>query len=65
MTTMKVKPAKGVKVRDPKTMKHIPEEGINVEESSYWIRRLNAGDIELVKENNQLTKQAKAKLENK
>ncbi len=42
---MFVKPAKGIKVRDPISRMHIPEEGAEVPESSYWIRCLQAGDV--------------------
>jgi len=42
---MRVKPAPGVKVRDPISKAHIPEEGREVPESSYWIRRVRSGDV--------------------
>ncbi len=42
---MFVKPAPGVKVRDPISKFHIPDEGAEVPESSYWIRRLRSGDV--------------------
>lgn len=42
---MKVKPAPGLKVRDPQTMLHIPDEGADVPESSYWVRLLACGDV--------------------
>lgn len=51
MAMIKVKPAKeGLKVRNPKNMKFIPAEGLLVEESSYWARRLQDGDVVLVQE---------------
>jgi hypothetical protein len=45
--TMFVKPAEGLKVRDPAhpTRAHIPAEGKRVPEDAYWIRRLQAGDV--------------------
>lgn len=45
---MFVKAKKGLKVRDPKTKRHLPDEGKEVPESSFWLRRLNAGDVVLV-----------------
>lgn len=42
---MKIKPAPGVKVRDPISMFHLREEGEEKPESSYWIRRLRSGDV--------------------
>jgi hypothetical protein len=42
---MFVKPAPGLKVRDPISFLHIPETGKEVPESSYWYRRLRSGDI--------------------
>jgi hypothetical protein len=43
---MRVKPAAGRKVRDPKTMKFIPEEGIELKQlSTYWTKRLQDGDV--------------------
>lgn len=42
-----VKPRAGVKVRypDPPYV-HLPAEGAEVPESSYWVRRLQDGDVE-------------------
>jgi len=46
---MRVKPRKGVKVRDPVSLRHVPEEGADVPEGdSYWQRRLLDGDLVLV-----------------
>lgn len=56
---MFVKPAHGVKVRDPDSRLHLPEEGREVPESSFWIRRLRAGDV--VQVTQQQPVQAKAK----
>lgn len=42
---MFVKPSPGVRVRDPVTKLHIPAAGVEVPESSYWIRRLRSGDV--------------------
>jgi len=48
---MFVKPKPGVKVRDPKTLRHLPEAGREVPDSAYWMRRLAAGDVVLVEKN--------------
>lgn len=40
-----IKPAKGVTVPDPAAGTALPEEGRQVEWSSYWERRLLAGDV--------------------
>lgn len=42
---IKVKPAVGVKVRDPLTMQHLPDEGKEVVASTYWVRRIKCGDV--------------------
>jgi hypothetical protein len=42
---MFVKPAPGLKVRNPVTKRHLPLEGAEVPESTYWVRRLAAGDV--------------------
>lgn len=46
---MFVKPAPGLKVRDPKSKLHIPEAGAEVPETdSYWVRRVQDGDVVVV-----------------
>lgn len=49
---MKVKPAPGLKIRDPKTKKHISDEGHEVMEpiSTFWHRRIQCGDVVKVDE---------------
>lgn len=42
---MFVKPAAGVMVRDPVSRVHLPVEGREVPESSYWIRCIRSGDV--------------------
>jgi len=42
---MFVKPAPERKVRDPKTMHHLPATGADVPEENYWLRRLSDGDV--------------------
>lgn len=44
---MFVKPAHGLKVRDPITKRHLPDEGREVPTSTYWVRRLACGDVAL------------------
>ncbi len=43
---MYVKPAPGLKIRDPQSRLHIPETGIEVlDTDTYWARRLQDGDV--------------------
>lgn len=48
---MKIKPAPGVKVRDPASKLHLPVDGMEVTDSSYWQRRLAAGDVVMLQTN--------------
>lgn len=46
---MIIKPARpGIKLRDPKTLRHVPSEGIRVPDASpdahHWHRQARAGD---------------------
>lgn len=43
--TLYIKPAKGVKVRDPRSGEHLPETGAEVIKNRYWLRRLGDGDV--------------------
>lgn len=45
---MQIKPKRGRYVPDPVRGDLLPSEGRNVEESSYWLRRLADGDVETV-----------------
>jgi len=45
MQTMRVKPAEGRMVRDPRTMLLLPEEGREVPCDQFWMRRLRDGDV--------------------
>lgn len=44
---MFVLPAAGLKVWDPTRKRHLPAEGSEVSETTYWVRRLRAGDVVL------------------
>lgn len=44
-TDLFVKPAQGLKVRNPATGQPIPIEGAKVPASPYWRRRLADGDV--------------------
>ena len=50
MDLILVKPAPGLKVRDPDslTRAHIPDEGMEVPDTNYWRRRIKSGDVTLV-----------------
>lgn len=50
ITKLHIRPAQGLKIRDPKTQALIPEEGLIVEQNSYWVRRLKSGDVIIVKD---------------
>ncbi|HLJ65184.1 MAG TPA: DUF2635 domain-containing protein [Stellaceae bacterium] len=46
--TIHIKPVPGRLVRDPATLRPLPPEGIEVEETNvFWYRRLTAGDVSL------------------
>lgn len=47
---MFVKPLKGRSVPDPARGDLLPSGGRNVEENSYWLRRIAAGDVARVKQ---------------
>lgn len=47
MSKIFIKPAPGLKVRDPETKEHLPENGANVVKSPFWIRRIKDGDVVL------------------
>ncbi|MBW9102950.1 DUF2635 domain-containing protein [Paraburkholderia phenoliruptrix] len=50
---MFVKPAPGLKIRDPQLKDLIPDDGRNVSDDDlYWHRRLRDGDVVLVEKTN-------------
>lgn len=42
---MKLAPRSGMVVIDPATSKPLPADGVDVEMNSYWVRRLQDGDV--------------------
>lgn len=58
MEKQTLKPAPGLKVRMPNG-NHLPDGGAEVELNSYWLRRLNDGDVvqAAAKPNKQTTKE--------
>ena len=42
---MFIRPVEGRLVRDPVTKRHLPAAGAEVPESTYWIRRIEGGDV--------------------
>lgn len=44
-TTMYVRPAQGLTLRDPVTGETLPEAGRTVPRSGFWLRRRDAGDV--------------------
>lgn len=44
MSTIYLKPAPGLKVRTPQGG-FLPDEGAEVERNSFWVRRINDGDV--------------------
>lgn len=42
---MFIRPAPGIKIRDPILRSYVPEEGMEVVESSFWLRRIKDGDV--------------------
>ena len=42
---MYIKPKQGLKIPDPALLDFLPEAGREVEENSYWLRRLRDKDV--------------------
>ena len=47
MTKFFIKPVSGVTARDPDTLEPLAKSGEHKPKSSYWLRRLRDGDIEV------------------
>lgn len=45
-----IRPRKGLKIADPTTGQYLPEEGQLMPRSGFWLRRLDDGDVEEVKQ---------------
>jgi hypothetical protein len=45
-----IKPAPGLRIPDPETGEYLPEGGMRMPRSGYWIRRLKDGDVIEVKQ---------------
>lgn len=50
MKSLHLKPVEGLKVIKPGTKTPLAKEGEIVDDSSYWRRRLNAGEVVIVEE---------------
>ncbi|WP_080984492.1 DUF2635 domain-containing protein [Eikenella corrodens] len=48
MTTFYVRPVGDYLITDPVTGEPLPKDGAQVEKNNYWLRRLNAGEVEAV-----------------
>lgn len=49
--TIFIKPAQpGIKVRDPVTKQHLREDGEHKPRSTFWLRRLAAGEVVMVQQ---------------
>lgn len=48
MTTFYVRPVGDYLITDPTTGEPLPKDGAQVEKNNYWLRRLNAGEVEAV-----------------
>lgn len=44
-TTFFIRPAPGLRIADPKTGDYLPEAGLLMPRSSFWLRRLKDGDV--------------------
>lgn len=49
MNKITVKPSEGARVLNPATRQPLPAEGASVPRSTYWLRRIAAGEVEEVK----------------
>lgn len=48
MQTIKVKPKSGFKVLWPEDRRELKVEGEDVPRTSYWLRRVKSGDVQIV-----------------
>lgn len=47
---MRIRPKNGLKVRDPRSKRHIPIGYVVKDTDPYWYRRLRSGDVEVVED---------------
>lgn len=52
---IKIRPKDGLKVPKPLSTTFLRAEGEDVEQTSYWIRRINEGAVELVEESEKIS----------
>lgn len=62
MEALHLKPKKGLRVLKPGTKTPLAAEGEIVDDSSFWKRRLAAGEVEIVKEEEPKKEVPKTKL---
>ena len=43
--TFFIRPAKGLRIADPKSGEYLPEKGAVMPRSGFWLRRLKEGDV--------------------
>lgn len=48
MNEFLIKPREGVTVRDPESLAVLASKGELKPQNSYWLRRLNDGDVEII-----------------
>lgn len=56
--TIQVRPVEGRLVRVPSTGKTLPDDGGEFPRSSYWVRRVNAGDVVIAAPSDETPKKA-------
>ena len=49
MTRIKVTPRKGLQIRHPITLRHLPAEGLEVDDGTFWRRLERSGDVVIQK----------------
>lgn len=49
-TTFFIRPKEGLRIADPKTGEYLPESGMLMPRSGFWLRRLKDGDVVEVKQ---------------
>ena len=57
MNRVILKPKPGILVRDPKTRLHLKAAGENKVLTTFWRRRINDGDVEIIKNSTEKKKE--------